>query len=204
MRAHPEMVREASMPNPKLPANHALLALGANIRGCWGSPPETLARAVCELVSAGMRLIATSRLYWTAPLGGGCQPPYLNGVVLVETRLTPAALLRLVKRLERRAGRRLGVRWGPRCLDIDILDHGGRRLGAGMRKREHGRIVLPHPELHKRAFVLVPLLDVAPSWRHPILQVPARSLLARLAPKARAGIGQALDFKALACDNSEE
>ena len=96
------------------------------------------------------------------------QPRYLNAVVLVEAYIAPGALLRLLKRIERRAGGRLGARnGGPRPLDIDILDYGGRRIGRPPRRRQRGRLILPHPEMHRRAFVLVPLLEVAPAWRHP-------------------------------------
>src|SRR5262249_1565359 len=113
-----------------------LLALGANRAGAWGSPEETLVRARRELVGAGLRIRVSSHLYQTVPLGPGRQPCYLNAVLLADARLAPAALLRLMKRLERAAGRRVGARWGPRCLDIDILDFAGRRLGWA-RHRAH-------------------------------------------------------------------
>ena len=136
------------------------------------------------------------------PLGPGRQAPYLNAVLLLEAHLAPAALLRLLKRIERRAGRRFGPHWGPRCLDIDILDYGGRRLGWPPRRRERGRLILPHPEMHRRAFVLVPLLEIAPHWRHPVLASPA----ARFSPDSvlagARGVRQTLDFAAPACDKT--
>jgi len=92
---------------------------------------------------------------------------------------------------------------GARPVDIDILDYGGRRLNWPVRRRERGRLILPHPELHSRAFVLVPLLEVAPHWRHPVLGHPSRTLLAKLGPSARSGVGQALDFPACSCDKAE-
>jgi 2-amino-4-hydroxy-6-hydroxymethyldihydropteridine diphosphokinase len=109
-------------------------------------------------------------------------------------------LLRLLKRIERRAGRTRTRAMAPRALDIDILDHGGRRMGWPPRRRERGRLIIPHPELHARAFVLVPLLDVAPAWRHPVLGLTAKALLSRLPRAARAGVGQALDFSATTCN----
>ena len=181
--------------------NTLLLALGANLAGPWGSPIETLRRAQRELSCAGLRIIAASHIYDTAPLGPGRQAPYRNAVLLLPARIAPAALLRLIKRIERRAGRRLGTRWGPRCLDIDILDYGGRRLGWPQRGRQRGRLVLPHPEMHARSFVLVPLLEVDPHWRHPALAVAGRTLLARLGRQSRRGIRRSLDFAASACDN---
>jgi len=135
-------------------------------------------------------------------MGPGLQAPYLNEVLLLEGWLSPAAVLRLAKALERRAGRRTGRRWGPRCLDVDVLDHGGRRLGWPPQRRERGRLILPHPEMHTRAFVLVPLMEVAPHWRHPVFGVPARTLLARLGPRARLGIRRTLDFAQPPCDKS--
>lgn len=179
-----------------------LLALGANISGVWGGPRETSIRACDELAQAGLRTVRASRIYATVPLGPGRQAPYVNGVLLLQARLAPAALLRLIKQIERRAGRRFGRHWGPRCLDIDILDYGGRRLGWPPRRRERGRLVLPHPEMHRRAFVLVPLLEVAPHWRHPVLGIGARGLLARLGRRGRYGIRQTLDFEGPACDKA--
>jgi 2-amino-4-hydroxy-6-hydroxymethyldihydropteridine diphosphokinase len=178
-----------------------LLALGANLAGPWGSPNETLRRAQRELSCAGLHILASSHIYDTAPLGPGRQAPYLNAVLLLQAHVAPAALLRLVKRIERRAGRRLGARWGPRCLDIDILDYGGRRLGWPQRRRQRGRLILPHPEMHARSFVLVPLLEVDPHWRHPALAVAGRTLLTRLGRQSRRGIRRSLDFAASACDN---
>ena len=132
-----------------------LLALGANQAGAWGPPGETLERARRELCCAGVRILASSPIYHTLPLGPGGQSPYLNAVLLAEAHMAPAALLRLIKRLERRAGRRLSRRWGPRPLDIDILVFGELRL-------RDERLTLPHPRLAERAFALVPLAEIAP------------------------------------------
>ncbi len=176
------------------------LALGANISGPWGTPRDTLRRARSELAGAGLRLLASSSIYDTVPLGPGRQAPYLNAVLLLRAHIAPAALLRLIKRIERRAGRRLGARWGPRSLDIDILDYGGRRLGWPRHRRQRGRLVLPHPEMHARSFVLVPLLEIDPHWRHSALAVAGRTLLARLDRERRRSIRRSLDFAASACD----
>jgi len=186
--------------------NTLLLALGANQAGAWGPPDQTLVRARHELACAGVRILAASHLYDTLPLGPGRQSPYRNAVLLSAAPMGPAALLRLVKRLERRAGRRLSTRWGPRCLDIDILDFGGRRLGWSRRRLGRlvpGRLVLPHPEIDRRAFVLIPLLEVDPQWQHPTLTAPGRTLLARLPPAARRGVRRSLAFAALACEKQE-
>jgi 2-amino-4-hydroxy-6-hydroxymethyldihydropteridine diphosphokinase len=149
-----------------------------------------LARALDELSRAGIRVVRISRTYSTAPLGPGRQDRYLNSVALVAARLPPAVLLRLLKRIERRAGRRLGRKWGPRPLDIDILDYRGTRIGWPPRRRQSGRLILPHPEMHRRVFVLVPLLEIAPHWRHPVLGVGARALLSHLAAGKVADVRQ--------------
>ena len=183
----------------------ALLAFGANISGSWGAPRATLARAMDELSQAGVRALRFSRMFSTRAVGPGLQHRHLNSVVLVDTQLSAAGLLRLLKQIERRAGRRPGRRWGPRVLDIDILDYGGRRVGWPPRRREPRRLILPHPELHTRAFVLVPLLDVAPHWRHPVLGPPVRRLLAQLTSAEIADIRpQTLDLLSSTCDKSRE
>ena len=180
-----------------------LLGLGSNLAGPWGSPRATLARARRELTGAGLRILGFSSLYATAPVGLGRQPAYLNAVVVVEGSTAPAALLRTLKRIERRAGRRLGRHWGPRQLDIDILDFGGRQAG-NPRGRRRGQLLLPHPETHRRAFVLLPLREVAPLWRHPRHGLTVSALLARLAPRDRAGVRRLLDSPAITCDKDRK
>jgi 2-amino-4-hydroxy-6-hydroxymethyldihydropteridine diphosphokinase len=174
-----------SQSGPTCGSNCLFLGLGANIAGRWGSPEETLLRALGALAQAGLEPLATSRFFVTKPVGGARQPDFLNAVIRARASLAPLSLLRLVKALERQAGRRPGRRWGPRPLDIDILDYGGRRLGRPEAKRQHDRLILPHPELHRRAFVLVPLAEIAPRWRHPGLGASVSALLHRLGPRAR-------------------
>jgi 2-amino-4-hydroxy-6-hydroxymethyldihydropteridine diphosphokinase len=143
-------------------------------------------------------------LYSTAPVGNEHQSRYLNAVIALKTTLPPGTILRIVKDVERRAGRRLGRRWGPRTLDIDILDYGGRKFGHAGGARRRGTLILPHPELHHRAFVLIPLLEVAPHWRHPKLRRSGRSLLSKLAPAERFGVRPALDFQSPLCQKARE
>jgi 2-amino-4-hydroxy-6-hydroxymethyldihydropteridine diphosphokinase len=139
-----------------------LLALGGNMPGRWGGPGESISRACRELEAAGLRVTRASSLYLTEPVGGGRQPAYLNAVIMASGAWSPGRLLRLVKRIERRAGRGLAPTNQARPLDIDILDYGGRRMGWPPLRRERGRLILPHPLLHRRTFVLVPLLEIAP------------------------------------------
>ena len=161
------------------------IALGSNIPGTWGFPEVSILRAICEIEKLPMHLVARSPLYSTEPLGNVRQPRYLNMVIGVRGSLGPSTLLRALKRLEAAAGRRRRVERGPRPLDLDILDHAGRIVGGSSARRIDGRLILPHPELHKRGFVLVPLAAVAPTWRHPRLGVGVRQLLARYPTLAR-------------------
>lgn len=177
-----------------------LLAFGSNMPGVWGSSRATLSRACRELANRGVRIVRCSSLYATRPVGGGRQPHYLNAVALAESSLAPAQLLRLLKQLERSAGRKLRPRMRARPLDIDILDFGGRRVGRPAATRRPGQLVLPHPEMQGRAFVLRPLLDVAPHWHHPGSRRSARALLERIGGAVRAGVHQALDFTANPCE----
>lgn len=181
--------------------NAVLISLGANLPGSWGTPIEALRRAVVELRALHLTVETASALYETEPLGGSWQAHYLNAVILAKAKVSPAMLLRRLKQLERDAGRRLGVRWGPRPLDLDIIDFRGSCYGWPIRRRSRGRVILPHPEVHRRAFVLIPLLDVAPAWRHPVLGLPARTLLAGLGPQRR-GVRRLLDSGWYMCDEA--
>jgi 2-amino-4-hydroxy-6-hydroxymethyldihydropteridine diphosphokinase len=163
------------------------LGFGGNVRGTWGKPIQGFCRAIQALQRAGFAIVARSSLYETVPVGSVRQPKFLNAVVAIRGSVAPAALLRLLKQLERRAGRRATGRWGPRPLDIDILDFGGRITGGPASIRQAGRLVLPHPELARRGFVLVPLAEVAPQWHHPRLAIQAATLIKRR-PALRRGV----------------
>jgi len=167
-------------------AAQTLVGLGSNCPGPWGSPAETITRALCELSRAGIAVQAVSAYYETAAVGRAGQPPYVNAVAAIDTRLPADALLRRLKRIERASGRRGGIPWGPRTLDMDILDYKGRvkhwRGGRPCFARPGARpLVLPHPWIEKRPFVLRPLLDVAPDWRHPVSKMTAQQLWRRVA-----------------------
>jgi 2-amino-4-hydroxy-6-hydroxymethyldihydropteridine diphosphokinase len=168
--------------------NWVYLALGANVAGVWGTPRQSLQRACRELQSAGLQIVSRSNQYLTEPVGAGGQPQYLNMVLAVTGSIAPGSLLRLLKRMERQAGRRQGARMSARPLDIDILDFGGRKVSAPAARRQLGQLILPHPELRGRAFVLQPLRDIAPNWQDPVTKRSVTALLARLSPRARAGV----------------
>jgi 2-amino-4-hydroxy-6-hydroxymethyldihydropteridine diphosphokinase len=127
------------------------------------------------------RVEEVSSLYETAPLGGEEQPPFYNAVCRISTGLGPEALLRHLKQIEFEIGRRPGPRWGPRPIDLDILLCGDRVL-------ERGGLIVPHPLLAERAFVLVPLVELAPDLRHPVLGKPVGELLSALDEAALSGV----------------
>lgn len=179
-----------------------LIAIGANLTGPWGSPAETAARAVRALDSCGISVTRTSRTYRTAAVGPGRQEPYINLMVAVETHLPPGALLTALHRIEAAAGRRRRGRWRARTLDLDLIAYHRLVLGWGGNRHscrmggatpQPGALVVPHPRLHLRPFVVRPLLDIAPLWHHPVTGHSARGLWLRLQRRREGRILQVVE-----------
>lgn len=140
----------------------AYLGIGSNL----GERLAYLQLAVDELAAAdGVTVVGVSPVYETAPVGGPEQPDYLNAVVAVDTTLTAHELLRVAHAVETEAERVRSVRWGPRTLDVDVLLVGDERI-------DDPDLVVPHPRMAERAFVVVPLADLDPAWRS---RIPADS-----------------------------
>uniref|UniRef100_A0A8J4HE08 2-amino-4-hydroxy-6-hydroxymethyldihydropteridine pyrophosphokinase n=1 Tax=Acidicaldus sp. TaxID=1872105 RepID=A0A8J4HE08_9PROT len=155
-----------------------LIALGGNLPGQDGAPSLAICRAAAAALARlpGLVVEAISPWYETAPLPPSGQPPYVNGVVRLKGVVEPAALLASLQAIEARFGRQRGVPNAARTLDLDIIDLNGIL-------RDAPDPILPHPRAHERAFVLAPLADVAPEWRHPRLHRSAGLLLADLPPQ---------------------
>ncbi len=149
-----------------------LIALGGNLASAAGPPAETLNRALARLEALGVKILSVSSFYETPAWPEGADPPFVNAVAALKTALQPVELLDLLHGVETEFGRMRSVPNAPRTLDIDLLDHDGRVMDDG--------ITLPHPRLAGRSFVLVPLAEVAPGWRHPVSGQGAGELLAAL------------------------
>jgi 2-amino-4-hydroxy-6-hydroxymethyldihydropteridine diphosphokinase len=150
-----------------------LVALGSNSTGPWGNPRDTVTEALRQLDRGGIALRRASQLLVTAPFGVTDQPDFVNAVAEVETALSPEDLLAKLHDIERQAGRERALRWGPRTLDLDLIDYHGLQ-------RQAPPPVLPHPGIAERIFVLAPIAEIAPGWRHPATQRTAAEMLAQL------------------------
>ncbi len=151
----------------------AFVSCGSNL----GDRSAHLSGALAALKAHhGMRVTATSSVYRTAPVDHLDQPDFLNAVIRLATVLPPLTLLRVLQRIETRHGRQRSTRWGPRTLDLDLLLHGRTRCDTG-------ELILPHPRMTQRAFVLVPLCELAPDLRHPGTGLSMRQHLQQLSPR---------------------
>ena len=121
----------------------------------------------------GITLQKVSSIYKTDPVGYEAQAEFLNGVVAIQTNLSPLSLLHILKDIEIAVGRQHRLRWGPREIDLDILIYGNLCL-------QTEKLVIPHPEIHLRGFVLAPLAEIAPHLVHPVFQETIQTLLERL------------------------
>jgi 2-amino-4-hydroxy-6-hydroxymethyldihydropteridine diphosphokinase len=153
-----------------------IIAIGANLPAPSGRHPRATCQAAVEALRTlpGLHLAAVSRWHTTAPVPPSGQPDYCNGAALLHGPLPdPADLLARLQAIEATAGRRRSVPNAARTLDLDII-------AIGTLVRDAPDPILPHPRAHLRRFVLAPLAEIAPTWRHPSLHRTAAELLADL------------------------
>ena len=173
--------------------NHILVALGANLGGQKDSPIAQLDGAVQEISKAGFEVEAVSRYWRTPAFPPGSGPDFVNAALRARCNFTPIQILSHLHAIEQEAGRVRRVRWGARVLDLDLLAVGDMVLPDAASFRHWMQIapeaqqnvapdelILPHPRLHERAFVLAPLVEIAPDWVHPVLGESIASLYAAL------------------------
>jgi 2-amino-4-hydroxy-6-hydroxymethyldihydropteridine diphosphokinase len=149
-----------------------LIALGANLPSPAGPPTATLRAALARLEEQGVKILSVSPFYETPAWPDPAQSAFVNAVAAVESTLQPLELLTLLHGVETDFGRLRSAPNAPRTLDIDLLDYDGKRMTDG--------VTLPHPRMAERNFVLVPLAQIAPGWRHPVTGEAVDALLARL------------------------
>jgi len=150
-----------------------LIGMGANLPSAFGTPQQTLERALPRLTAAGASPLCCSRWWRSEPVPISDQPWFVNGVISVATDLSPTVLLDRLHEIEAEFGRVRSTPNAPRLLDLDLLAFG--RLCHAP-----GPPLLPHPRLSVRAFVLRPLQDIAPAWRHPVNGRSLADLIAEL------------------------
>lgn len=156
------------------------IGLGANLPSPeHGTPRETLDAAMQALAAKGLAIVARAPLYESEPIPVSDQPWYLNTVIEVATDLGATEVLAILHSVENAFGRVRAVRNEARVLDLDLLDH------RGAVRNGPDSPVLPHPRLTDRAFVLLPLRDIAPDWRHPVRDRTVAELLESLPPGQR-------------------
>jgi 2-amino-4-hydroxy-6-hydroxymethyldihydropteridine diphosphokinase len=148
----------------------AYLCLGSNL----GNKKKNLNRALKEIRNLKMvKVLRISSIYETEPVGFKDQGWFLNAVVKINTKLPPLSLLYLLQGIERKLGRVRGKRWGPRKVDLDILLYDKMIM-------HDDKLTLPHPQMQKRKFVLIPLIELGSKWKHPVLHLTPKMLLEKI------------------------
>jgi len=172
---------------PRMLNQHQILVgLGGNLPSPYGSPRDSLREAIAKLSKSGLEGLEVSSLYRTAPVPAAEQPDFLNCVLAARTALSPENLLSLFKETEKEFGRQTSDRWSSRTLDVDLLAYSSsilpsREIWDQVTYSKDATayveaVTVPHPRLHKRAFVLLPLMEIAPQWIHPCLKQSVKEM----------------------------
>lgn len=178
-----------------------IICLGANLPTDIARPAETLRIAISRISRIGIAVTAVSRFYATPCFPAGAGPDYVNAAIAGRTRLTPQEVLVRLHEIESAHGRNRKTRWGQRTLDLDLAvyddlvrpDLEGWRRWAELAPQDQqlaapDRLILPHPRMQDRAFVLVPMCDIAPDWRHPVFGTTVARMTADLPAGDRAAV----------------
>lgn len=167
----------------------ALIAFGSNDNSVFGDQRETVLKSMKLVAALSQEPPRQSRLFKTPAFPAGAGPDFVNAAMRITTNAAPAAILARLHAIETQAKRTRDVRWGPRTLDLDLIAVGDavlpdarvherwRNLSLAQQQTDTpDQLILPHPRVQDRGFVLVPLCDVAPDWVHPVLQKTAAQL----------------------------
>ncbi len=178
-----------------------LIALGSNEDSIWGDAKATVQKAMQRVSELAISAPICSLFYTTPAFPAGSGPAFVNAAMAFNTELEPHDMLAALHQIEAAAGRTRTTRWGQRTLDLDLIAVGAQVLPDaetfdGWRnlpldaqtKQTPETLILPHPRLQDRSFVLVPMVDVAPDWMHPVLRRTTRELCAALPAKDRASV----------------
>ena len=173
--------------------SNTLIAIGGNLPSAVGEPENTLASAIAELSRRGLYVQLLSRFFRTPCFPAGAGPDYINAAIQVKTDVPSAELLAILHEVEAQFARVRDQRWGMRTLDLDLIarddlvspdlttyQHWQNLPPDEQARQAPTQLILPHPRLQDRGFVLVPLCDIAPNWVHPVLGVSAMEMLAAL------------------------
>lgn len=184
-----------------LKARMALIALGGNMASPAGPPERTFAAAIGALASDSIRISSVSRYFRTPALPAGSGPDYVNAALKLATTLPAAALLDRLHQIEAELARHRNGRWSARTLDLDLIAYEAevipdaamvRRWMALSPERQPletpDRLLVPHPRMQDRAFVLIPLAEIAATWRHPLTGKSVTEMVAALPATEKAGI----------------
>lgn len=173
--------------------HYCLIAMGANLPSATGTALKTLEKSLGLFPSESLQIRRISKWFSTPAFPADSGPDFVNGAVMIKTQLSPTEVLEALHRIEAAMGRTRDNRWEPRLCDLDLLAYGDeispdletyqqwKTLDLSSQKtKTPDELVLPHPRLQDRSFVLVPLNDIAPDWRHPVTGITVSEMLATL------------------------
>jgi 2-amino-4-hydroxy-6-hydroxymethyldihydropteridine diphosphokinase len=156
-----------------------LIGIGANLTSpIFGKPRTTCGAALESLTKEGLLITARSSWYKSAPVPDSDQPWFINAVVQVKTKIVPEKLMKLLLQIESNFGRSRNKKNAPRTLDLDLIAYN--KLILSLKNKNTPALNIPHPRLSERAFVLLPIYDIAPNWRHPAENLSLKEMISKL------------------------